>query len=103
MLLNVCHHACNVACSSFLMYSTEFCASAVQIHPEGKDLASQTINPSLEAMQREEGQMETEKTRQTTGVRMLCRSEQTSERAACSSLHQSFMVLPPWQWREEKV
>lgn len=67
-LLDVCYHACEVACSNFLMYSTEICASAVQIHPEGKDLPSQTTTPRLEEIQRKEGQSVIEKTRQTTGV-----------------------------------
>jgi len=67
-MLDVCHHACNVACSSFLIYSTEICASAVKILLEGKDLPVQTIKPSLEEMQRKEGQRDADKTRQTTGA-----------------------------------
>lgn len=42
MMLDVCHRACNAACSSVLMYSTGICASAGQNLPEGEDLLSQT-------------------------------------------------------------
>lgn len=102
MLLDVCCHACNVACSSFLMYSAEICASAVQFFPRGKDLPSQTITPQPRSNAEGIG-AEGDRKDKANHRCMLCRSEQSWERAAHSSLHQSFMVPPPWQWGEERL
>lgn len=94
MLLDVCQHACNVACSSFLMNSTEIGASAVQILPKGKYLPSQTTSPTLEAVQREEGQREREKTRQTTGACFVEVNRPGRELPAALCINHSWHFLP---------
>lgn len=82
MMIDVCHHACNEACTNFLRYSTGICASAVQILPEGEDLRSQTTTTEGDRKDKAKHKC------------MLCRSKQTWERADHTSLHQSFMVIP---------
>lgn len=82
MMADVCHYSSNAACRTILMYSTGICPLAGQILPVGEDLLSE--NTTVEGDRVDEAKDKC----------MVCRRKQTWERAAHTSLHQSFMVLP---------